>query len=186
MLTAGSNSPPAASGQALALVASASATDLTEELTRLGYRVTAIDDPYAAMVELLDRPLVYRALVVSLPALYREELSIIRAVRSRLPHVDVLLDHTDGRHAALAEAMRLGATGLLSEEAIHRLADVEPAVTRFHGCAGGGPLRRLSDVKWCTRGLRPDRPGDLLHVRTEVSEHHVGPVAAEAPCDGCP
>ena len=126
MLIAGPNPSPASSGQALALVSNASATDLTDELTRLGYRATAIDDPYAAMVELLDRPLVYRAFVVSLPALYREELSIIRAVRARLPHIDVLLAHTDGRHAALAEAMRLGATGLLSDEAIHRLADIEP------------------------------------------------------------
>jgi hypothetical protein len=67
MLIAGPNPSPASSGQALALVSNATAADLTDELTRLGYRASAVDDPYAAMVELLDRPLVYRALVVSLP-----------------------------------------------------------------------------------------------------------------------
>jgi hypothetical protein len=127
MLIAGPNPSPGSSGQVLALVATASAGSLTAELDRLGYHSTMTDDPYAALIELLDRPLVYRALVVSLPSLYREELSIIRTVRAKLPHIDVLLAHTDGRQAALAEAMRLGATALLSNEAVHRLADVNPA-----------------------------------------------------------
>lgn len=126
MLIAGPNASPGSSGNVLALVADASLEELNGELSRLGYKATATDDPYAALMELLDRPLVYRALVISLPAVYREELSIIRTVRQKLPHVDVLLAHTDGRHAALAEAMRLGATALLSEEAVHRLADVKP------------------------------------------------------------
>lgn len=126
MLIAGPNASPGSSGNVLAIVADASLEELNGELSRLGYKATATDDPYAALMELLDRPLVYRALVVSLPALYREELAIIRTVRQKLPHVDVLLAHTDGRHAALAEAMRLGATALLSEAAVHRLADVKP------------------------------------------------------------
>lgn len=126
MLIAGQNPSPGSSGHVLALVANASADPLAAELERLGYRSTVTDDPYAALIELLDRPLVYRALVVSLPSLYREELSIIRTVRQKLPHVDVLLAHTDGRQAALAEAMRLGATALLSDEAVHRLADINP------------------------------------------------------------
>ena len=129
MLIAGQNPSPGSSGHVLALVADASANSLTAELDRLGYQSTMTDDPYAALVELLDRPLVYRALVVSLPSLYREELTIIRTVRAKLPHLDVLLAHTDGRQAALAEAMRLGATALLSNEAVHRLADVIPAPT---------------------------------------------------------
>lgn len=113
-------------GHALAVVASVSAGELSAELVRLGYRPIAVDEPYAALIELLDRPMVYRAVVISLPALYRDELALIRTVRARLPHVDVLLAHTDGRHAALAEAMRLGATGLLSEDTIHRLAETQP------------------------------------------------------------
>lgn len=129
MLIAGQNPLPSSSGHVLALVADASADSLAAELDRLGYRSTMTDDPYAALIELLDRPLVYRALVVSLPSLYREELSIIRTVRAKLPHVDVLLAHTDGRQAALADAMRLGATALLSDEAVHRLADVIPPPT---------------------------------------------------------
>lgn len=126
MLIAGPNPSPGTSGHVLALVADASADSLTAELDRLGYRSTMTDDPYAALMELLDRPLVYRALVVSLPSLYREELSIIRTVRAKLPHIDVLLAHTDGRQAALADAMRLGATALLSNEAVHRLAEIHP------------------------------------------------------------
>ena len=74
------------------------------------------------MVELCKRPLVYHAVVLSLSSLYREELAIIGAVKRRFPQVEVWLAHTDGRQAALAEAMRLGADGLLDAEGLHRLA----------------------------------------------------------------
>ena len=125
-----SDQPPAPAnaplGPALTLVSSTAAAELTFELQRLGYDSFHLDEPYAALLELLDRPLVYRALVISLPALYRDELSLIRTVRHCLPHLDVLLAHTDGRHAALAEAMRLGATGLLSDDTVHRLAETAP------------------------------------------------------------
>jgi DNA-binding NtrC family response regulator len=129
MLIAGPNSSAGSAGHVLAIVNPASAEALQAELGRLGFQVHCVENPYAAFGELLDRPLVFRAVVVSLPALYREELALIKAVRHRLPHMDVLLAHTDGRHAALAEAMRLGATGLLSDEAIHRLADIDPSPT---------------------------------------------------------
>jgi hypothetical protein len=96
------------------------------QMRAMGYEVHGVDNPYAAFVELLDRPLVYRSVVVSLAATYREELSLIKAIRGRLPHVDVLLAHTDGRAGAMAEAMRLGATGLLDDETVHRLGDIAP------------------------------------------------------------
>src|SRR4029079_7461695 len=81
-----------------------------------------LDDPYAATVELLKRPLVYRALVVSLSSLYREELPVIATIRKRLPHVDIWLAHTEGRQAAMVEALRLGAAGLLADDgALHRI-----------------------------------------------------------------
>lgn len=99
---------------------------MKKQMSALGYDVSGVDNPYAAFVELLDRPLVYRSVVVSLAAVYREELTLIKAIRSRLPHVDVLLAHTDGRAAAMAEAMRLGATGILDDEAVHRLGDPAP------------------------------------------------------------
>jgi hypothetical protein len=88
----------------------------------LGYTCAEIDDPYAAAAELLKRPLVYRAVVLSLTSLYREELSLIATLKRRLPHLDIWLTHTEGRHAAMAEAVRLGADGLLGEDgALHRL-----------------------------------------------------------------
>ena len=89
----------------------------------MGFDCAELDDPYAATVELLKRPLVYRALVVSLSSLYREELPVIATIRKRLPHVDIWLAHTEGRQAAMVEALRLGAAGLLADDgALHRIS----------------------------------------------------------------
>ena len=89
----------------------------------LGFDCAELDNPYAATAELLKRPLVYRALVLSLSSLYREEIAVIGTVRRRLPHVDIWLAHTEGRQAAMVEALRLGAAGLLAEDgALHRIA----------------------------------------------------------------
>lgn len=91
-------------------------------LQRLGFTCAEIDDPYSAMAELCRRPLVYRAIILSLASLYREEMALIQAVKRRWPHVDVWVTQTEGRLAALADAMRLGADGLLSEDGLHRTA----------------------------------------------------------------
>lgn len=80
------------------------------------------------MLELSRRRLAYGALILSLASLYREELSLISTVKRRLPHLEVWLAHTDGRQAALAEAMRLGADGLMDEEGLHRMAAPAPAM----------------------------------------------------------
>jgi hypothetical protein len=70
----------------------------------------------------LKRPLVYRAIVLSLTSLYREELNLIATLKRRLPHLDIWLTHTEGRQAAMAEAVRFGADGLLDDDgALHRL-----------------------------------------------------------------
>lgn len=99
---------------------------LQASLRTAGYDALCVEDPYAALLELLVKPMVYRAVVMSLQGLYREELTVIRTLRARLPHVEVWLAHTDGRHAAMAEAVRLGAGGILSDEGLHRLD--EPAL----------------------------------------------------------
>ena len=91
-------------------------------LQRRGFSCTEVDDPYEAMVYLCKRPLFYSTLVLSLNSLYREELSIIAAIKRRFSHVDVWLSDTDGRQAALAEAMRQGADGLFAEDGLHRIA----------------------------------------------------------------
>src|SRR5206468_7809549 len=107
-------------GRALIIGSPACRTAPLNTLGRLGFTCAEVDDPYSAMAEICRRPLVYRAMILSLASLYREELAIIASVKRRWPHVDVWLTQTDGRHAALADAMRLGADGLLSEEGLHR------------------------------------------------------------------
>ena len=79
-------------------------------LTQLGFECDEADDPYAAFVELCNHRLAYHALVLSLASLYREELSIITAVKYRLPHIDIWLTQTDGRQAAPAEGVSFGQT----------------------------------------------------------------------------
>src|SRR5581483_8395177 len=110
------------SGRALLVSNPGSRDALRETMQRLGYTAAESDDPYAAMAELCRRPLAYRGVILSLAGLYKEELPIIRAIKRRYPHVDVWLAHTDGRQAALAEAMRLGADGLLDDDGLHRVA----------------------------------------------------------------
>ncbi len=119
----GSSSTGRAGGQVLIVAGEHAQAELRDLAERAGLGAHACGDPYAAVVELLRRPLVFRAVVLSLQNLYREELTIIKTLRTRLPHVDVWLAHTDGRHAAMAEALRLGATGLLSEEGVYRFTD---------------------------------------------------------------
>ncbi len=96
-------------------------------LHKRGYVCTEMDEPYDAMVQLCRRPLFYSAVILSLNSLYREELPIISSIKRRFSHVDVWLSDTDGRQAALAEAMRLGADGLVAEDGLHRIAAVPVA-----------------------------------------------------------
>jgi hypothetical protein len=106
-------------------------------LERLGFSSTVADDPYAAMADLCRRPLVYRAMVLSLGSLYREELPLIAVVKRRFPHIEIWLTQTDGRAAALADGMRLGADGLLGEDGLHRVA-VPGAASAENSPAGRG------------------------------------------------
>src|SRR3954468_451363 len=102
-----------------------------QTLRSLGYQTIEADDPYSAAAELSRRSMTYRAMILCLNSLYREELSFIASVKHRYPHIDVWLSQTDGRAAALAEALRLGADGLLSDDGPHRFALSEnaPAAT---------------------------------------------------------
>jgi hypothetical protein len=109
-------------GRALIIGSPACRSEPLNTLQRLGFTCAEIDDAYSAMAEICRRPLVYRAIILSLASLYREELALIQSVKRRWPHVDIWVTQTDGRHAALADAMRLGADGLLSDDGLHRTA----------------------------------------------------------------
>jgi hypothetical protein len=99
-----------------------------ELLSRQGFQCATQEDPYAAMAELARRPLAYRAVFLSLQSVYQEELLIIPAIKRRWPHLDIWLTHVDGRVSTLADAMRLGADGLLAEDGqLHRTAVGAPA-----------------------------------------------------------
>ena len=110
------------SGRALVVANPAGRAEPLATMQRMGYGCSEADDPYAAMAELCRRPLVYRAVILSLSSIHREELAFIPGVKRRFPHVEIWLTHTDGRQSALAEAMRAGADGLLSGEGLHRVA----------------------------------------------------------------
>lgn len=127
MLHASAHNLSKPAGHALVVGSDTCRTLPREILTALGYGVDERDDPYAAMLELCRRPLVYRALVLSLQSLYRDELALISAVRRRFPHVSIWLTHTDGRAAALAEATRLGASAIVTDEGVHAFAESESA-----------------------------------------------------------
>jgi len=136
-------------GRALLVVHQSSQSGPMESLSGQGFQCATREDPYAAMAELARRPLAYRAVVLSLQSLYREELAFIPAIKRRWPHLDVWLTHTDGRAATLAEAMRLGADGLLAEDGhLHRTAAPGPAPTIVSAeqFAPLPPLRPSEDV----------------------------------------
>jgi hypothetical protein len=117
-------------GRALVVGSPSSRSGPLGTLQRLGFQCAETDDPYAAMAELCRRPLVYRALILSLQNFYREELQLIQLVKRRFPHIEIWLTQTDGRQASLAEAMRYGADGLLDEEGLHRTAVGAPSEIR--------------------------------------------------------
>ncbi len=113
-------------GRALVVANPSTRAPLVAALARLGFDCGECDDPYTATFELCRRRLSYRALVLSLASLYREELTLITTVKRRFPHLEIWLAHTDGRQAALAESMRLGADGLIDDEGLHRIAAPAP------------------------------------------------------------
>jgi hypothetical protein len=110
------------SGRALIVGQPAFRTGPLATLQQRGYSCTEVDDPYQAMVQLCRRPLFFSAIVVSMNSFYREELALISSIKQRFSHIDIWLSDTDGRQAALAEAMRLGADGLFADDEMHRIA----------------------------------------------------------------
>src|SRR6478735_5021471 len=94
-------------GRAMLVANPALQTQPMQLLHQLGFECQVTSDPYAAMAELCAASASFRAVIVSLQSFYREEIGMIGAVKRRFPHLDLWLTHTDGRAAAMAEAMRL-------------------------------------------------------------------------------
>lgn len=94
-----------------------------------GLTPVEVADPYAAMAELSRSPGDVSAIILSLQGTYREELQIIAAIRRRFPELDVWLTDIDGRSAMFAEAIRLGADGLVGEDGLHRMSERSPGPT---------------------------------------------------------
>lgn len=128
------------SGQALLVGNPASRAHPVAILSALGFSCDEADDPYIALLELCQRPMVFQAVVLSLTSLYREELQVIPAIKRLFPQIDIWLTHTDGRHAAMAEAIRLGADGLLSEEGLHRTGLSTAPAAAASPSGNGAPL----------------------------------------------
>ena len=158
-------------GRALVVGAASARAHPAEVLRRhYGFECAEADDPYAAVLELCRRKTVYNAIILSLSSLYREELGVIATVKRRFPHLEVWLTHTDGRQAALAEAMRLGADGLLGDDGLHRIAPMaapsvsEPAVQLYTGPAE--PV--AGETGTAAPGPHEPRPGDETPIGEPV------------------
>jgi hypothetical protein len=155
-------------GRALVVANPTSRASLVSALSKLGFDCGESDDPYTAALELCRRRLAYRAVILSLASLYREELSFIATVKRRFPHVEIWLAHTDGRQAALAESMRLGADGLLDDEGLHRIAappSREP-ITTYHPMPAPPPMDESAPEETSTR--EPERIGEPVLTAEEL------------------
>ncbi|MGA2499821.1 MAG: hypothetical protein ABSH20_18955, partial [Tepidisphaeraceae bacterium] len=116
-------------GRAIAVGNAACRQAVLAVLAREGQTAFETDCPYQAMAELCRKPQSYRMVVLSLQSLYREEPGIIAAIKAHHADVDVWLSQTDGRAGALADALRLGADGIMAGDGLHRLgapADKSP------------------------------------------------------------
>jgi hypothetical protein len=119
------------------------------------------------MMELVRGAGHYQCVVLSLQSLFREELSFVAAVKHRWPTMDVWLTQTDGRAAALAEAMRLGADGLLTEDGLVRTAVAAPAPLALHR-PPGDPIPMPLPPATGEADASPQEPGfhDPFHDET--------------------
>jgi len=143
------------SGRALVVANPSGRAEPLATMQRIGYACAEADDPYAAMAELCRRPMVYRAVILSVSSLHREELAIIPGIKRRFPHLEVWLTHTDGRQSALAEAMRLGADGLLSGEGLHRIAMPAGGAMPF---VPSGPMETTAPESRADEPVRIEEP----------------------------
>jgi hypothetical protein len=158
-----------------------------------GYECIEVDEPYEAMVQLCQRPMFFSAVVFSLNSLYREELSIIGSLKRRFGHIDIWLSDTDGRQAALAEAMRCGADGLVADDGLHRVAAGAAAMPTVAGESEPAPILQVSPKPpapeapkappgTVERPISPDKSSDPLLTAEELRallQESPGPLPAK-------
>jgi hypothetical protein len=125
-----------AAGRALLIGVDECRIDPLEQLNRLGFQCDHTPDPYAALATLVRGPRVYAAVILDLPSLYREELKLITTVKRRWPQMEIWLTHTEGRATALADAMSLGADGIVTGDGLQRMgSDTSLRTTRSPAAA---------------------------------------------------
>lgn len=134
-------------GRALVVGTPACRAEPGRRLREQGFECAEADDPYAAMIDLSRNRFAFQTLILSLASLHREELLLIATVKRRLPHVEIWLAQTDGRMAALAEGMRLGADGLLAEDGtFHRVASTHAGADPLPVGPVPPPVQPVSDA----------------------------------------
>lgn len=92
------------------------------QLHRLGAECVVLDDPYQAVAALTQRPGAYPAAVFVLPSIYPDELPAISAILKHSPGTRVVVAAAEQQVSSLAAALRLGASGVLTEHGIEAFA----------------------------------------------------------------
>lgn len=127
-------------GQRVAVVGSGELLSRTVGLLhRLGAQCVLLEDPFHATYELSRSSAgTYGALVLVMPCLYPSELACIPAIRQATPPTRILLACAEQHLSSLSHALRMGASGLLTEMGVE-----------------------LLDSSASTQGSRPQTPGAM-------------------------
>jgi DNA-binding NarL/FixJ family response regulator len=141
-----------------------------QTLRGLGYQTIEAENPYSAAAELARRSMTYRSMILCLNSLYREELSFIASIKHRYPHIDIWLSQTDGRAAALAEALRLGADGLLSDDGPHRFAMTDGSALVGEKAAGSGVSVTVTKAGGRPEGADAPRPMVKVFAEAPIAD----------------
>jgi hypothetical protein len=116
-------------------------------------------------------------LILCLASMYREELLLIATVKRRLPHVEIWLAQTDGRMAALAEGVRLGADGLVAEDgSLHRMVSSVPPLSEPPNTPQGGGIELCGE-----NTPRSEAPGAGMDVSSASSSSGIPDVGIGEP-----
>ncbi len=118
--------PPRA-GVTLTMVGTGGALQQTTRVLPTTSTITPVADPFLLierLVELRDR---VDYVVLSLDQIRADELVVIQTIKAFFPRVTIWLTGVAGRSAELAQAVLLGADGLVSEAGVYRFTDAGKA-----------------------------------------------------------